>query len=148
VNPPVSSPHSARWLAAQAGFVLLLACWVYWPALHGGWLWDDGLEIARNPVLREASGWRTPWYAPTGLDYLPLKDTLQWVEWRLWGSQVLGYHVTNLVLHLASAGLIWNLLGRWGVRLPWLGGLLFAVHPLAVESVAWIAEFKNAVSLP
>ncbi len=128
---------------------IALACaWVYSPCLRGSWLWDDGLEIAQNPVLRMADGWWQPWIHPQGMDYFPLKSSLQWVEWRLWGANPAGYHLVNLALHFASALLVWRLLARLGIRAAFLGGLLFAVHPLAVESVAWISEFKNTVSLP
>jgi tetratricopeptide (TPR) repeat protein len=126
----------------------MVAAWVYSPCLHGGWLWDDGLEISQNPVLREAGGWWRPWVHPEGMDYFPLKSSLQWIEWSLWGANPLGYHLVNLGLHIASSLLIWSLLRRLGVRTAYLGGLLFAVHPLAVESVAWISEFKNTVSTP
>ncbi len=125
-----------------------LAAWVYAPCLHSGWLWDDGLEVTGNLALRSPGGWWQPWLHPAGMDYFPLKGTLQWVEWQLWGARPLGYHLANLALHVASALLVWRLLARLGVGAAYLGGLLFAVHPLAVESVAWIAEFKNTVSLP
>ncbi len=128
---------------------IALACaWVYAPCLHGSWLWDDGLEISQNPVLRMPDGWWQPWIHPLGMDYFPLKSSLQWVEWHLWGANPLGYHLVNLALQAASALLVWRLLARLGIRAAFLGGLLFVVHPLAVESVAWISEFKNTVSLP
>ena len=86
--------------------------------------------------------------APYGMDYLPLKSTLQWVQWHLWGVRVIGYHASSLALHLCGALLLWRLLGRMGARQPWIAGLLFAIHPMAVESVAWISEFKNTLSFP
>jgi len=126
----------------------LAASWVYWPCLRGTWLWDDGLEITQNSALRAPGGWWEAWVHPQGMDYFPLKSSLQWVEWHLWGANPLGYHLVNLCLHILSALLVWRLLHLLGVRAAFLGGLLFAVHPLAVESVAWISEFKNTVSLP
>jgi tetratricopeptide (TPR) repeat protein len=135
-------------IAVRALIIATAASWSFWPALHGGWLWDDSLEVANNPLVRDTGGWWKPWVAPSGMDYFPLKSTLQWVQWRLWGADVTGYHLANLALHVCSALLLWRLLWKLGARLPWLGGLLFAVHPMAVESVAWISEFKNAVSLP
>jgi tetratricopeptide (TPR) repeat protein len=128
--------------------IALAAAWVYSPCLRGTWLWDDDLEISRNLVLRAPGGWWEPWIHPQGMDYFPLKSSLQWLEWHFWGADPLGYHVVNLGLHVMSALLIWRLLHLLGVRASFLGGLLFAVHPLAVESVAWISEFKNTVSLP
>ena len=99
---------------------------------------------------------RQIWLAPVGTDYFPLKTTVQWAEWHLWGDHRLGYHLTSVALHLLSALLFWRLLrllfavggGPAGTLGPWLGGLIFAIHPLAVESVAWIAELKNTLSLP
>jgi len=134
--------------ALQALLLAGLAAWVYGPCLHGGWLWDDGLEVTRNLALRSPGGWWEPWVRPAGMDYFPLKGSLQWIEWHLWGARPLGYHLSNLTLHVASALLLWRLLGRLGVAAAYPGALLFAVHPLAVESVAWISEFKNTVSLP
>ncbi len=128
--------------------IALLATWIYSPCLRGTWLWDDGLEISQNAAIRAPGGWWEPWIRPQGMDYFPLKNSLQWLEWHLWGANPLGYHVVNLGLHVVSALLIWRLLGVLGVRFAFLGGLLFAAHPLAVESVAWISEFKNTVSLP
>jgi len=134
--------------ALRALVIALAAAWVYSPCVRGTWLWDDGLEITGNPVLRAANGWWQPWVHPQGMDYFPLKSSLQWVEWQLWGANPLGYHLVNVGLHALSALLIWRLLRLLGARAAFLGGLLFAVHPLAVESVAWISEFKNTASLP
>ena len=134
----------------QAAALVLAGLWVFWPALRGDWIWDDLAEVAANPVLRDPRGLMKIWFAPTGADYFPLKSTVQWLEWHLWGDLPLGYHLVNLGLHLTSALLFWRLLKRLipGALGPWLGGLIFAIHPLTVESVAWIAELKNALSLP
>jgi tetratricopeptide (TPR) repeat protein len=136
-------------LNAFGGAVIVLATlWIYGPALHGGWVWDDLAEIAHNAVLRDPAGIRGIWLAPAGADYFPIKTTVQWLEWHLWGDNLPAYHLVNVALHALSALLIWRILGKLGMRLGWIGGLLFAVHPLAVESVAWISEFKNTLSLP
>ncbi|HXQ81627.1 MAG TPA: tetratricopeptide repeat protein [Opitutaceae bacterium] len=132
----------------RALVIALAATWVYSPCLRGTWLWDDGLEISQNGALRSPGGWWEPWIRPQGMDYFPLKSSLQWLEWHLWGAEPLGYHMVNLALHVLSALLVWRLLRLLGVRAAFMGGLLFAVHPVAVESVAWISEFKNTVSLP
>lgn len=119
----------------------------YLPALHGGWIWDDYPYIVQNPALRSAAGLRSIWLAPTGVNYFPITFTAQWVQWHLWGEATAGYHLTNLALHVLNCFLLWGVLGRLGVRMAWLAGLLFAVHPVAVESVAWISELKNVLSL-
>jgi tetratricopeptide (TPR) repeat protein len=128
--------------------IVLAGCFAFGPALHGAWLWDDAAEIARNPNLRGWAGLGRIWRGELSLDYLPVKGTVEWLGWQLWGARVFGYHALSLALHLAGALLLWRLLRRLGVRHAWLGGLLFTVHPLAVESVAWIAELKNTLSLP
>ena len=144
------------WLL-QAAAIVAAGIWVYAPALRGDWLWDDVVEVSRNPVLREPAGAiGRIWSAPAGADYFPLKTTVQWAEWHLWGDHRLGYHLTSVALHLLSALLFWRLLRKLFARGggspdslgPWLGGLIFAIHPLAVESVAWISELKNTLSLP
>jgi len=130
--------------------LIIFAAWfVYSPAFHGAWLgdWDDAYEITRNSVLRDPAGLRKIWLAPSALDYYPLKTSVQWVQWRLWGLDPFGYHLTNVALHLLSAFLLWHLLRKLGVRLAWLGGLLFVVHPMMIESVAWIVELKNTLSM-
>ena len=135
-------------LALRAAAVVLAAAWVYAPAIHGRWIWDDTQEVPANPAVRDPKGLASIWLAPAGPDYFPLKTTVQWAEWRLWGDAVEGYHLANIALHALSALLLWRLLGKLGVRTAWFGGLVFAVHPVAVESVAWISELKNTLSLP
>lgn len=136
------------WLL-PAVLIVLAGCWVFSPAIHGDWLWDDHREILEARDVRDPAGLGRIWFAPSSPDYFPLKTTVQWLQWRLWGDHLTtGYHLTSLGLHLLSALLVWRLLRKLGLRLAWLGGLLFAVHPVTVESVAWIAELKNTLSLP
>ena len=132
----------------QAALIILAGACVYGQTLRGGWLWDDNQEVTQNAVLPDPAGLAKIWAGTAGADYFPLKTTVQWLEWRLWGADPAGYHAVSLALHLLSALLFWRLLRRLGLRAAWAGGLLFAVHPLAVESVAWAAELKNTLSLP
>jgi tetratricopeptide (TPR) repeat protein len=148
--------------ALKAGFgaVVIVAAglWVYGPALRGGWLWDDSMYFGNNPLLPLPAGaaLRAIWSGAADVSYFPLTALARWAEWHLWGENTLGYHLTNLALHLVSALLFWRLLRQWraetgdgaGPGAAWLGALLFAVHPVAVESVAWISELKNTLSLP
>jgi protein O-mannosyl-transferase len=133
-----------------ARFLVILGTglWVFRPALSAGWLWDDNQEVTANPVLPDPSGLAKIWSGSVGADYFPLKTTVQWFEWRLWGADPAGYHAVSVALHLLGALLFWRLLRRLGLESAWIGGLLFAVHPLVVESVAWAAELKNTLSLP
>ena len=120
---------------------------IYFPTLHGAWIWDDYQYVAQNWALRSVAGLRSIWFAPDGVNYFPVTFTVQWLQWHLWGDAVAGYHVTNVALHLLNGLLLWRILVRLGAGLPGLVALLFAVHPLAVESVAWISELKNVLSL-
>lgn len=131
-----------------AGAIVGLVWLIYWPALHGSWLWDDGYEVAHNSLLRNPAGLVKIWTGQGALDYFPLKATVQWILWRIWGANPTGWHAFSIALHGMNALLLWRLLHRLGLRQAWIGGLLFAVHPLAVESVAWVAELKNLLSLP
>lgn len=146
-KPPRAAVAWSRWL--PVGLILLACAWIFAPALHGGWMWDDRLDILDNPLLRTRAGLWKIWFEPTGLyDYYPLKFTIQWLQWHLWQSAPTGYHATNVALHATSALLVWRVSSRLGIRHGWLAGLIFAVHPLNVESVAWISELKNTLSLP
>ncbi len=139
----------ARIAILQGLLILSVGLWIYSPVFRGAWLWDDATEIFQNPVTLDPNGWWANWFEPARLTfYYPIKADVQWVQWRLWGPDTTGYHLTNIGLHLCSALLIWRMLSKFGLRLACLGGLLFVVHPVTVESVAWIAELKNTLSLP
>jgi len=132
----------------QALLIMAAGLWVFWPALNGDWLWDDYILVTNNSDLRNWSGLRNIWLAHPITDYWPLSWTVLWVEWHLWGNHPLGYHLLSLALHLGSGFLVWRILNRLGLRGGWIGGLLFVIYPLMVESVAWISEIKNTLSLP
>ena len=134
------------WLGAIV--ILVAGTIAFAPALRGDWVWDDDAEIVQNAVIKDPGGLGKIWRGEGLTDYFPLKSTVQWVQWRLWQDARVGYHVTNLALHLISALLVWRVLARLGLRCAWLGGLIFTLHPITVESVAWIAELKNVLSLP
>jgi len=159
VSAQTSRAHSNKGMSAKLAWIdkkillqafLLIAAglWVFWPALSGDWIWDDYLLIINNSKLRGWSGLWDIWFAAPMIDYWPLSWTVLWVEWQLWGNHPLGYHLLSLALHLGSGFLVWRILSRLGLPGGWMGGLLFVIHPLAVESVAWISEIKNTLSLP
>jgi Flp pilus assembly protein TadD len=134
--------------AIRAGIIISVVFWIYWPAAHGNWLWDDSMYLSDNSLLKEPARLWKAWFAPGSfIEYYPLEETLQWIQWKFWGNDTFPYHLTNIVLHVLNAFLVWRLLSKLGLRLAWLGGLVFAVHPMMVESVAWISEFKNTLSL-
>jgi len=129
--------------------IVMAGLWVFWPALHGDWLWDDSMYITQNPSFYDPSGLWKIWFKPGNfIEYYPVEETVQWAQWQLWQNETFGYHLTNVILHILSALLIWRLLSKFGLHLAWLGGLIFVLHPVQVESVAWISELKNTLSLP
>ena len=118
----------------------------YHPALHGGPLWDDFSHIT-VPELRSFNGlWRVWTEIGATQQYYPLLHSAFWLEHRLWGDAFLGYHIANVVFHSASAVLFVLILRTLGVPGASLAGVIFALHPVAVESVAWISEQKNTLS--
>jgi len=136
-------------LIAQAIVIAIAAFWVFWPARHGQWIGDDIPYIASNPLLNDPARLWKAWLQPGSfIEYYPIEQCVQWAQWQLWHNDTFGYHLTNIILHVISALLVWRLLSKLGLRLAWLGGLLFAVHPMTVDSVALINELKAALSLP
>ena len=146
-----------RWsIAAAALLGLVLAC--YGPALRGQLVWDDASHVTR-PDLRGWDGLRRIWFEVGATEqYYPVLHSAFWAEHHLWGDAVLGYHLANAVLHAAGCALLALALLRLGRLGPGdtaglpagtapLAAVLFAVHPVAVESVAWISEQKNTLSL-
>jgi len=126
--------------------MILLGLWIYAPALNGAWVWDDTLLISHNSVVQDPAGFWKIWFAPSQVDYFPLFTTADWVLWQIFGNHPFYFHLVNVALHIGCGLLLWRLLGQLGVRLAWLGGLLWVVHPLAVESVAQASELKNTLS--
>jgi len=142
-----ASPASRAGLWWTAALILVLALACYWPALHGGLVWDDDAHVTK-PGLRSLAGlWRIWFDLRATQQYYPLLHSVFWVEHRLWGDATLGYHLANVLQHAAAAVLLVLVLQRLKVPGAWLAGLLFTVHPVCVESVAWISEQKNTLSL-
>ena len=118
----------------------------YLPALHGGFLWDDDGHVTRAD-LRSLDGLRRIWFEVGATQqYYPLLHTAFWVEHRLWGDATVGYHLLNILLHAAAACLVVAVVRRLALPGAWLAGFIFALHPVCVESVAWISEQKNTLS--
>jgi tetratricopeptide (TPR) repeat protein len=132
---------------AWAGTLLAITVLAYLPALQNGFIWDDNHYVTENLVLRSFDGLQRLWLQPQSVpQYYPVTFTSFWLEYHLWGLQPFGYHFVNVLLHAANAGLLWLVLRRIGVRGAWMAAALFAVHPMQVESVAWITERKNVLS--
>ena len=120
----------------------------YQPAWHAGFIWDDDFYVTRNPLLTAPDGLRRIWFSlDSPSQYWPLVYTSFRLERALWGTNPTGYHLVNILLHAANALLVWRLLRRLAVPGAWLAAALFALHPVQVESVAWVTERKNVLSL-
>ena len=119
---------------------------VYWPAVDGALLWDDSGHVT-PPGLQSLDGLRRIWLERQATQqYYPLLHTAFWIEHQLWGDSVAGYHLTNILLHALAACLLVMIVRRlWRPAAP-LAGLLFALHPVCVEAVAWISEQKSTLS--
>ncbi len=129
------------------GAALIVALFVaYWPALHGGFVIDDKVNVTKPELQSLAGLWRIWSELGSTQQYYPFLYSTYWLEHRLWGDAVFGYHVANLLQHALAAGLLVALLRRLALPGAWFAGFLFAFHPIAVESVAWIAEQKNTLS--
>lgn len=120
---------------------------VYSPTLRGGFIWDDDDYVTENANLRSGEGLKRIWLEPSSSpQYYPLVFTVFWLEYQMWGVNPTGYHVVNAVLHALSALLLWTVLRRLDLRGAWLAALVFGLHPVHVESVAWVTELKNVLS--
>ncbi|WP_414664127.1 tetratricopeptide repeat protein [Horticoccus sp. 23ND18S-11] len=119
----------------------------YFPALQGGFIWDDQPGHITRPELRSFAGLARIWFEPGATQqYYPLLHSAFWLEHRLWGDAPFGYHLINVLLHATSACLVGAILRRLAVPGAGLAALIFALHPVAVDSVAWISEQKNTLS--
>ncbi|PTX94326.1 tetratricopeptide repeat protein [Opitutus sp. ER46] len=147
VTPASRAPSRSRllWpLLGGLGFVLVLAV-VYQAVWSAGFIWDDESHLTENPCIIGPLGLREVWTSASA-NYFPLVLTHLWVQHAIWGLQPLPYHLASLLLHALSAFLLARVLLRLRVPGAWLGAALWAFHPIAVESVAWISELKNTQS--
>jgi tetratricopeptide (TPR) repeat protein len=139
-------PAAPWWCAAG---VAALAVIVFAPSLAFRFTgWDDTAYIIDNPHMRDAGGLLRLWFTTESEQYYPLSFTLLWLEHLLFGEAPAGYHAISVLLHAINAVLVMRLLGRMDLAPPaaMLGAALFAVHPVQVMSVAWVAEQKNLLS--
>ena len=126
--------------------LLALTIVVFLPTLRNGFIWDDDDHLTANPAMTLPGGLHKIWTSVTFSRYYPLTLTTFWAQRRLWGLNPLPYHAVNIALHAASAALVFLLLRRLNIRGAWAAAALWAVHPVNVESVAWITELKNTQS--
>jgi tetratricopeptide (TPR) repeat protein len=119
----------------------------YLPALGAGFIWDDQPGHVTRPELQSLAGLARIWFEPGATQqFYPLLHSAFWLQHQLWGDAPLGYHLVNVLLHATSALVFAGILHRLAVPGAWFAAALFALHPVCVESVAWISEQKNTLS--
>ena len=122
----------------------------YYPALLGGFVWDDNNFILVQPAVQAWSGLRNIWFSPADIErelhYWPITYTTFWLEHKLWGFAPFGYHLVNVLLYMVNVLLLWALLRRLAVPGAWAVAAVFVVHPMHVESVAWVMGRKDLLS--
>jgi len=140
-------PRFLAWKNWLGGLLLAVATvLVYQQAWHAGYIWDDDVYVTENKLLTAPDGLRRIWFSlDSPSQYFPLVYTTFRLEHALWGLHPAGYHWVNILLHAANALLVWRLLGLLRVPGAWLAAAIFALHPVHVESVAWITERKNVL---
>jgi len=134
--------------AILAALLVGMVVAAYGPALSAGFIWDDDDYVTENPLLHAPDGFERIWLsmdAPS--QYFPLVYTAFRIEYGFWGLDPFGYHLINVLFHAANALLLWLLLRRLEIAGAWFAAAVFALHPVHVESVAWVAERKNVMSL-
>ena len=149
-----TAPRFSRRDALALLVLALLVVVSYFPAIRAGFVWDDKI-VTTLTAIQDWGGIAELWFAPGSAylqgdvgegHYWPLTYSTFWLEHKLWGLNPVGYHVVNILLHFANTALLWHLLRRLAAPGAWLVAAVFAVHPLHVESVAWIIERKDVLS--
>jgi Flp pilus assembly protein TadD len=142
IAPRPSGPADALFALSLAAALFL----VYQPAWRGGLLWDDDAHLP-NAELQSLDGLRRIWCELKATpQYYPVVYSSFWLEHRFWGGDTLGYHMVNIALHALAALLVLKILRRLQIPGACLAAAIFALHPVQVESVAWITELKNTLS--
>ena len=141
-----ADPSRFRTLAPSLALIGLTFL-AYLPALKAGFIWDDPDYVTQNATLRSPEGLRQIWFVPRSIpQYYPMVHTTFWIEYQLWRLWAPGYHAVNVALHAAAAVLLFAVLRRLAFPAAWLAAAVFALHPVHVESVAWVTERKNVLS--
>ncbi len=147
-RPVKAANPRPTWLpdVALAALLFLSTLLIYAPALEGGLLWDDTSHVTQ-PAMQSLHGlWRIWFDLGSTAQYYPLLHSAFWLEHRIWGDSVLGYHLLNVMLHACSALLVVAIVRYLSLPGAWLAGFAFALHPVCVEAVAWISEQKSTLS--
>jgi hypothetical protein len=141
------SSSSRMFFSYWATAIVVLTLFAYSPVMEAGYIWDDDDYITQNQTLRSLEGLQKIWTERGAVpQYYPMVHTTYWIEYHLWGLNPKGYHVVNIILHGLNAILVGLILRQLQFPGYVLAAFLFAVHPVHVESVAWITERKNVLS--
>lgn len=146
---PIAEPSQPALLIRilPAVAILVITSATYLPILQCDFIWDDDTFLTNNKLIQAPDGLRRFWFTTEPPDYFPLVSSMLWVEWRLWGMNATGYHIVNVLLHIISSILLWQLLKKLAIPGAWLAAMIFAIHPVNVETVAWITERKNTLPM-
>jgi protein O-mannosyl-transferase len=146
---PIVGTTKSRIILLAGALTVIIACFAaYIPAMKAGFIWDDDYYVTNNPLLTVPGGLYRIWTSgAVTSQYFPLTYTTFWFEHRLWGFNPVGYHVVNVAIHIINSLLLWLVLRRLSVPGAWFASAVFALHPVQVESVAWVTERKNLLML-
>jgi protein O-mannosyl-transferase len=148
-SQPKTNIFSALPVGILVGIMLIVIAVVlaYIPCLNGRFVLDDDLLLTENSLIRATDGLNRFWLTTEAQEYYPVTYSTLWIEWRLWGMNPAGYHVISVILHIVEALLIWIILRKLSIPGAFFAALIFAVHPVNVESVAWIAQLRNTMAM-
>jgi hypothetical protein len=127
----------------EVAAIALLTFFVYLPSLTNGFIWDDDDYVTNNFSIQKKAGLKEIWFSYKTPQYYPMVFSSFWLEHKLWGLDPAGYRAVNLLFHIFNALLVYIILLRLYHPLALPAALIFAVHPVQVETVAWITERKN-----
>ncbi len=140
------APSSTTKKLLFAGALVAAVFLVYQPAWRGGFIFDDDLHLLNNPVLK-TGGFVRAWTPGSYINYWPLTFTVYRLEFEAWRLNTPGFHLVNIALHAVIALLVWRVLVELDVPGAMFAAAIFALHPVNVEGVAWIAQLKGLLSL-
>lgn len=144
--PEQKNGNTNKRLGALLLFFLVVL--IYIPSFLNGFIWDDDFYVTDNTTLTSVDGLKRIWAEPGATDqYYPLVFTSFWVEHHIFGPWPFVYHFDNVILHAISAVMLWFIMIRLGIPWAWAVAAIFALHPVSVESVSWVSERKNVLSL-
>ena len=129
----------------RGALIIVLIILAYLPAMHAGFIWDDDDHLTRNTCIVGPLGFRDIWLSSSAV-YYPLVLTTFWLLHKFFGLNPVAYHLFNVIVHVANALVLWRVLRLLRVPGAWFGAALWALHPVMVQSVAWITELKNTQS--